>query len=229
VQSGNLPQGVSFSPQGLLSGTPTTEGSYTFVVRAQGGGGATDIETETLVVRQPVVISSPFVGGSAAPKSEVGVPFSAALTATGGNGAFTWTLASGALPAGVVLASGGTVSGTPTTAGRFTFVLRVTDGEGRVATVNGALVVAAKLAITTVRLKAAKVGTAYRARVAKVGGAAPILWTITGKLPKGLKFAPKLGIFLGKPTQAGTFRVTVQALDALQVTAQKRLTLVVSK
>jgi large repetitive protein len=229
IQSGTLPPGVTFSSAGVLSGTPTAEGSYAFVVRAVGGGGAADTETLTLVVRQRVVVTSPFVGGAAAPKAEVGVPFSAALTATGGNGAFTWALASGSLPAGLVLAPGGTVSGTPTAPGRFTFALRVTDGEGRVATVNGTLVVAAKLAITTLKLKPAKVGRAYRVKVAKVGGVAPIVWTITGKLPKGLKFAPKLGTFLGRPTKAGKFRVTVQALDALEVTAQKTLTLVVSK
>ncbi len=36
IQSGNLPNGVTFSTAGVLSGTPATEGSYTFVVRAVG-------------------------------------------------------------------------------------------------------------------------------------------------------------------------------------------------
>jgi large repetitive protein len=229
VQSGTLPPGVTLSSAGVLSGTPTAEGSYTFVVRAVGGGGAADTETETLVVRQPVAASSPFVGGAAAPKAEVGVPFTASQSATGGSGTFTWSIASGALPAGLQLAPDGTVSGTPTAPGRVTFAIRVTDSEGRVATVNGTLVVAAKLTIRTLKLKPAKASRAYRAKIAKVGGVAPIVWTVTGKLPKGLKFAPKLGTFLGTPTQAGTFRITVQALDALDVTAQKRLTLVVSK
>jgi large repetitive protein len=224
VQSGSLPPGVSLTAQGQLSGTPTAEGTYQFVVRAQGGG-VSDTETETLIVRQPVVVSSPFTRGAAANKSEVGVPFSAAQTATGGNGAFTWSLASGSFPAGLELAPDGSVSGTPTAPGRFAFVVRVTDGEGRVVTVNATLVVAAKLTIRTLTLKPAKVGRAYRAAVAKVGGVAPTTWTIRGKLPKGLKFAPKLGIFLGTPTKAGTFRVTVQALDALGVKAQKTLTL----
>ena len=87
----------------------------------------------------------------------------------------------------------------------------------------------AKLAITTRTLKSATVGKTYRAKIAKVGGVAPIAWTITGKLPKGLKFASKLGVFLGKPTQSGTFRVTVGAVDALDVEAQKRLIIVVKR
>jgi hypothetical protein len=224
VQSGNLPAGVTLSSQGLLSGTPTTEGSYRFVVRAQAGG-VSDTETETLVVRQPVVVSSPFQRGAA--KSEEGVPYTAEQTATGGNGAFTWTLASGSLPAGVELAPTGTLAGIPAAPGRFTFALRVTDGEGRVVTVNGTLVVAAKLTITTLKLKPAKVGRPYRAAIAKVGGVAPTVWTVRGKLPKNVKLASKLGIFLGTPTTAGKFRVTVRAVDALGVKSQKTLTLVV--
>ena len=42
-----------------------------------------------------------------------------------------------------------------------------------------------------------------------------------------MKFASKLGLFLGTPTTAGKFRVTVQAVDALGVKSQKTLTLVV--
>jgi hypothetical protein len=224
VQSGNLPAGVTLSSEGQLSGTPTTEGSYQFVVRAQAGG-VSDTETETLVVRQPVVVSSPFQRGAA--KSEVGVPYTAEQTATGGNGTFTWTLASGSLPDGVELAPSGALAGIPAAPGRFAFALRVTDGEGRVVTVNGTLVVAAKLTITTLKLKPAKVGRAYRAAIAKVGGVAPTVWKVRGKLPKNVKLAPKLGLFLGTPTTAGKFRVTVQAVDALGVKAQKTLTLVV--
>ncbi len=226
IQSGTLPAGVTLSSAGVLSGTPTTEGSYTFVVRAVGGGGASDTETETLVVRQPVVASSPFLGAPVQ-KAEVGVPFTAAQTATGGNGTFTWALASGALSAGLALAPDGTISGTPTLPGRFTFATRVTDGEGRVATVNGTLVVAAKLAITTLKLKPAKVGAAYRTRITTLGGVAPVVWSVRGKLPAGVTFGKKLHLFIGTPRKAGTYRVTVQAVDALGVTAQKRLTLVV--
>src|SRR5438874_1365630 len=96
---------------GVLSGTPTAEGSWTFVVLAQGGGGTSDTETETLVVRQPVVASSPLALGSRASRAEVRVPFEAALIASGGQGTFTWTLTSGALPPGVTLQPDGKISG----------------------------------------------------------------------------------------------------------------------
>lgn len=226
IQSGSLPDGVTLSTAGVLSGTPAAEGSWTFVVRAVGGGNTSDTETETLVVRQPIVISSPFQTASAQ-KSEVGVPFNAALTATGGNGTFTWALASGSLPIGVELAPDGTISGTTATPGRFTFAIRVTDGEGRSATVNATLVVAAKLAIKTLKLKPAKVGAAYRSTILTVGGVAPTVWSVRGKLPKGVTFGKRLHLFIGSPRTAGKYRVTVRAIDALGVQAQKTLTLVV--
>lgn len=226
VQSGSMPPGVTLSPAGALSGTPTTEGSYTFVVRAVGGGGAADTETETIVVRQPIAVTSPFAQRPA-PKAEVGVPFTAANVASGGERTFTWSIAEGALPAGLTLAADGTISGTPRLAGPFAFVVSVTDRESRTARVNATLVVAAKLSIRRLKVKPARVGRAYRLTVTKVGGVAPTIWTVRGKLPKGLKFAPRLGLFLGIPTQAGTFRVTVQAVDALGARAQRTLTLVV--
>jgi hypothetical protein len=226
VQSGSLPAGVSLSSTGLLSGTPTTQGSFTFVVRAQGGGDAVDTETETLTVRQPVVVSSPFQG-AAAQKAEVGIPFTGAQTATGGNGTFTWTLASGSLPAGLTLAPDGTIAGTPTLAGATTFGIKVTDGEGRTVTINGSLVVAAKLAIKTLKLKPAKAGAAYRMTITTTGGVAPAVWSVRGKLPAGVTFGKRLHLFIGTPRKAGKYRVTVQAVDALGAMAQKTLTLVV--
>jgi len=224
VQSGNLPAGVTLSTGGVLSGTPTTEGSYTFVVRAEGGGGVSDTETETLVVRQPIVVSSPFRG---AQKSEVGVSFSATQTATGGNGTFTWALASGSAPAGLELAPDGTISGTPAAPGRFAFVMHVTDGEGRVATVDATLLVAPKFEITSLKLKPAKAGAAYRATITTVGGVAPAVWSVRGKLPAGVTFGKRLHLFIGTPRKPGKFRVTVQAVDALGATTRKTLTLVV--
>jgi hypothetical protein len=148
-------------------------------------------------------------------------------TATGGNGTFTWALASGSAPAGLVLAPDGTISGTPASPGRFAFVMRVTDGEGRTATVNATLVVAPRFEITSLKLKPAKAGAAYRATITTVGGVAPATWSVRGKLPAGVTFGKRLHLFIGVPKKAGKYRVTVQAVDALGAKAQKTFTLVV--
>ena len=56
------------------------------------------------------------------------------LFADGGVPGYTWTLRAGALPPGLRLtASPGRITGTPTTAGTFSFTVRVTDSRGAFA------------------------------------------------------------------------------------------------
>jgi hypothetical protein len=65
--------------------------------------------------------------GGVLPAAVVGTPYSTTLTAQGGKGLLTWTLASGALPSGLTLSPGGTISGTPTGSGASDFTVTVTD------------------------------------------------------------------------------------------------------
>ena len=225
VQSGALPPGITLSAQGVLAGTPTAEGSYGFVVKAFNGS-RSDTKEYSLNVRKPVVVRSPFASGPR-PTAEVGVRFTKTVLATGGSGSFKWSLASGALPAGVTLdPDKGVVSGTPKAAGDFTFGLAATDAEGRVSTASATVGVAAKLAITTLRLKPATLGSAYQVRVATSGGVQPLKWTVVGgTLPAGVRFAKSLGTVAGTPRRAGTYRLVVEARDALGARARKTLVL----
>jgi len=54
-------------------------------------------------------------------------PYSRQLAASGGSGAYAWSVASGSLPPGLSLSSGGLLSGTPTTLGASSFTLRAAD------------------------------------------------------------------------------------------------------
>jgi len=218
IQSGSLPAGISFSSTGLLSGTPTAEGASTFVVRAETAGGSIfDTETYTLSVRQPMGLNASI------PKAEVGMPFTVAPSATGGSGTYTWSISKGALPAGVTLENGA-ISGTPSLAGRYAFTLTASDTEGRSKSVDVSLVVKPTLAFKTLKLKNATAGRAYRSRVLVTGGVAPLTWTLTGKLPRGLKIG-KTGLLIGTLTKAGKYRLTVTVTDALGASAKKTLTL----
>lgn len=229
LQSGALPPGLTLSSQGLLAGTPSSEGSFRFVVRAQNGT-PFDTQEYTLGVRQPVTVTSSFTS-TRRPRAEVGVRFANTVSATGGTGSYTWSLASGALPDGVELdPTSGTISGTPTVAGSFAFAVAATDDEGRVGTANATLSVASKLAIKTRRLKAGKLARAYRARLATVGGVQPLTWQVRrGKLPRGVRLASRVGALVGVPRRAGTFRVVFEARDALGATARQKLVLQVRK
>jgi hypothetical protein len=164
------------------------------------------------------------------PSAEVGARFGKTATATGGTGTYMWSLASGALPTGLTLNPGsGAVSGIPQTAGNFVFALSATDTEGRVATANAALTVAPRLSIRTLRLKTARVGRAYRARLVTVGGVKPLRWTVSGRLPPGLRFAKRVGTLAGTPRRSGTFRATFRVIDGLRVVAKRTLPIVVAK
>jgi large repetitive protein len=228
IESGSLPPGVTLSAGGLLSGTPTSEGRYGFVVRAQNGS-RFDTHEFALSVRQPLVVQSPF-GPTLRPSAEVDLRFAKTATATGGSGTYSWSGSSGALPAGLTLdASKGTIAGTPTAVGTFRFGLTATDSEGRATTMNSALSVAPRLTIKTLRLKSARVGHAYLARLATAGGVRPVTWKLSGKLPPGISFTKSLGVLTGTPRRAGTYRLTVQSADALGAKAQKQLVLSVTQ
>ena len=219
--------GLALSQQGLLTGTPTSEGSFHFVVKAQDGS-RSDVEEYTLSVRQPLRVTSPF-GPARPPSSEVGIRLAKTYTATGGSGTYTWALASGTLPAGVALdTTAGTIAGTPQAAGVFAFGITATDSEGRATTSAAALTVAPRLTIRTLRLKPAKVARTYRMKLATVGGVQPVNWSVvSGKLPPGLKLSQKTGTIAGTPRQSGRFRVTLGARDTLGAKSQKTLGLVV--
>ena len=63
-----------------------------------------------------------------------GVFPSQTLQATGGSGAYTWSVFSGSLPTGIALSAGGVLSGMPTgTAGTSSFTVQVKDAAGDLA------------------------------------------------------------------------------------------------
>jgi hypothetical protein len=229
VTAGTLPPGLDLgSSNGAISGTPTTAGSYPFKVQVTDNQGRSIAREYKIDVANPIVVSPLALQGQSGEHSEVGTALSGTLSATGGNGTLTWSLASGSLPTGVELGPDGTISGTPTTAGTFTFTAQVTDVDGRAATVSQTLIVASTLGFKTLALKSARVGRLYSAKLKTLGGVAPVKWKILGgKLPRGIRFDKTLGVFAGTAKREGTYRVSVQATDALGVTAKKTYVLVV--
>ncbi|MFC1725510.1 FISUMP domain-containing protein [candidate division KSB1 bacterium] len=74
-------------------------------------------EVETLVINT-----------SSLPNGIEGTSYSETLEVSGGTGTYTWwSLDSGTLPPGLILSTTGTISGTPTQFGTFTFIVKVTS------------------------------------------------------------------------------------------------------
>ncbi|HEX7698872.1 MAG TPA: putative Ig domain-containing protein [Candidatus Acidoferrum sp.] len=130
VIAGTLPSGLSLNAAtGTISGTPTTAGNSNFTVNVADSGTPTKSVTTTLSISVAAVAPLLAVANSL-PNGNIGGPYDAVLTATGGKAPYTWTVAAGALPAGLTLApSTGTISGTPNTTGSFTFTMQVTDSN----------------------------------------------------------------------------------------------------
>ena len=85
VSSGSLPPGVTLSSTGLLAGTPTGTGDFTFKVTAAEGS-RSDSQTYTVSVVEPLKISP------AVPKSaEVGIAFTYTPATTGGRPGYTFS------------------------------------------------------------------------------------------------------------------------------------------
>jgi hypothetical protein len=228
LASGALPPGITLSTSGVLSGTPTSEGSDQFDVKAENGG-PSDTNTYTLTVRQPLTVTSPS-GPAQPPKSEVGVRLAKTFTVTGGSGTYTWALASGALPTGVTLdPAKGTITGTPQAAGVFAFGLTATDSEGRVANARAALSVAPRLAIRTLGLRSAQLARMYQMTLVTAGGVQPLTWRVVrGKFPLGISLSQKAGTIAGIPRRIGSFPVTLEARDALGARSRKTFVLLVT-
>ncbi|MGB7723654.1 MAG: putative Ig domain-containing protein [Bryobacteraceae bacterium] len=122
VSTGALPAGITLSSAGSLSGTPTAPGTFTFTVSVTGGGQSAT-QSFTITVTAALTITT-----ATLPNGTVGTAYSQTLTAAGGSGALTWSISTGALPGGITLSSAGSLSGTPTAPGTFTFTVGVTGG-----------------------------------------------------------------------------------------------------
>jgi hypothetical protein len=133
VVDGRLPDGTKLfefaGSTGLIFGTPETEGTFTFTVQVKDETRATDTETFSITVQPPpplVVTTETLSNGT------VGEFYCCGnLFASGGIPGYAWSVVSGELPTGLELPRHeNTISGTPTTAGTFTFTVRVTDEQG---------------------------------------------------------------------------------------------------
>ncbi len=138
IAAGALPDGLAirdFAPgSGSIFGRPTTVQTSTFTVRAtdQAGNSTTRQFTITVNPPRPLVITNQ---SDQLSSGIVGEPYAIGVFADGGTTPYTWTRIGGTLPPGLTLqASPGRIQGTPTTAGTYSFTLRVDEPGGQSAT-----------------------------------------------------------------------------------------------
>ncbi len=240
LSSGTMPDGLSLSSAGVISGTPTAVASatpLTFSVTdsANPTNTATAALTLTIVPANVVPLA---LTTTSLPSGQVATAYSATLTATGGTTPYAWSLTAGSLPSGLSLnAATGVISGTPTAAASATpLTLAVSDtgSPQQSAFVNVTLTIAAMssapLSISTTSLPNGQASASYSATLVATGGTTPYAWSLTaGTLPSGLSLNAATGEISGTPTATVTATpLTFTATDANSHTASANLTLTIA-
>ena len=219
ISDGALPDGLTFTPAGVLSGTPTRSGTSTFTVRVSDQAGATASANFLFPVNGPLALAA-----TAPPYAVIGESYFYQLQASGGHQPYTFS-ADGALPPGIYLdAPTGMIAGrataasaptplrslaAPTSTGtrlNFPMIFTVADANGASASQPAAIRVFDPITVS-VDLPPATVGEPYDATPTIAGGDGDYtLWlgdAAASLQAFGLTIDPQSGVISGTPTAAG--------------------------
>jgi hypothetical protein len=219
VSSGSLPSWATLNAStGAISGTPNASGTANFSVTVTDADGVSSAgQALSLTVNSPPALT---ITTTSLPGGTAGTAYSAGLQATGGYGAYTWSISAGSLPSWATLnASTGIISGTPNAAGTTNFTVQVADSEPTPATATAAVAIVIApppaLTISTTYLPGGTAGVAYSANLQASGGVSPYTWSISsGSLPAWASLNSSTGAITGTPNAAGATNFTVQVTDS---------------
>jgi len=218
VTAGALPPGLSLSSAGLLSGTPTSAGSYAFTVTATDSLSASGPQSYTLSISPATISLAPVT----LPAAVRAAAYSTTLTASGGTAPYAYSVTSGTLPLGLSLSAAGVLSGTPAATGSFTFTVAAVDANAASGSRTYTLSVdVGALQVAPLTLGDATAGVSYNSVLSGSGGTGPYSFAVTsGTLTPGLSLASN-GVLTGVPSHVGTYTFTVRMTDSQSLTATR--------
>ncbi|OOY18252.1 hypothetical protein BMI85_04840 [Thioclava sp. DLFJ4-1] len=219
-----IPAGLSVtafnSTSITISGTPTVSGTFQLTVAgtdsSTGNGPFKVTKSFTLTIASATIsITSP----ASLTNATVGSPYSQVIKAGGGIAPYTFTVQSGSLPAGVNLTTSGTLKGTPTAGGTFSFTVKATDsstGTGSPANATKTYTLTVNqptISVAPTTLPDAAQNTAYSQTITASGGTSPYTYSVSGTLPTGMTLSSG-GVLSGTPTGYGSFNFSITATDS---------------
>jgi hypothetical protein len=178
-------------------------------------------------------VSQPSIATTSVPDGTVGVAYSAQIQALGGELPYTWTIASGALPAGLTLnASTGAITGTPTATGTCNFTVQVADSETPAQTATAQFQITISLPVPVLAFSPTTIAIAAPGQQGSTnftagnyppdpGSTGPESLTITG-LPAGATWSATTTSSPDVPVIGGTitFQTTAHGTDATPPTGR---------
>ena len=221
LSAGTLPAGIALNADGTLSGTPTVPGQQTLTLRASYKGVNGDQSYQLVTVALTVALNAVTI-----PSALEGAFYTydlKPLLQVTGDTAFdatkvTWSLSNGALPAGIVLNTDGTLTGTPTVPGQQSVTLRASYKGSNGEQTYQLVTVALSVQLNGTTPPAAMVTKSYTLDLRPLLSSndpkfsvANSNWVLsTGTLPTGLTLSTG-GVITGTPTSAASSTFTVKA------------------
>ena len=226
ITSGSLPPGLTLdAANGKITGTPTVAGTSQFTVQVKDFVGGIATKALSITIGPFLSITTVSLPGGALTQ-----PYSQTVTAINGTAPLTWSIASGALPAGLQLNSAtGLISGTPTQAGNSTFDILVTDTTNATARKTLSINIANNPLVITSNGFSGDVLVAFSQTLAATGGTPPYTWSVPpNTLPAGLQLNGSTGVISGTPGAGGVFPVLFSATDVNGLAGTKTIPITIN-
>ena len=218
------PSGLTLSLAGVLSGTPAAVGAVNFTVTAKDNVGNSDTKTYTLVINPAVEITTVGLANGVP-----GMAYIQSISTSGGTGLVTFAAPAASLPPGLTLSSGGVLSGTPTTAGKYTFTVVATDAIGGSASHSYSMIVGpgpfSQYLVTVLGPSTVQAGTSFQVtvqaadmygeKVTSYSGPATVTASInpastSSNFPMNVPLNDSgFGFFIANLQQVGTYTISV--------------------
>lgn len=230
VYYGAIPPGVTLIDIGgvyvRFGGTPTVSGTYTIGLRVVDADQTVGTRTFVIEIRDRITLLT-----QSLPTPVLGQSYTGNLQTAGALGLVSWSIHSGALPAGLNLQASSTqtttIQGIPTQGGVFTFTVRAQSG-GEASHREFTFNIPGGITIDTLLLPPATLDAPYTEAVHAAGGAPMFTWSVSsGALPPGITLTSGTpsATLSGQPSVAGNHRFELMVIDGAGVATTRSFVL----